>query len=391
MRVKNQSQQFESNYFSNRNAQINGQQNFHHNQSEKKFQFKNNPQNNNISPNVYQITSPRIGNLINQQNGQNIQQQSFNFSKKISKYEQQNNPQLIYNLNYNNNNFELNNMGETKQFFDYKIYLQQKLGEGQYGKVCLCLDNKDQKYYACKMILIGNHEDVLKEMYVAQQIKGDYICKLYFAGISQKYLYLMTEYCPQGTLSDYIRQTKLSLNQIMMIFFQIIYGYYQSLYKQNIIHRDIKLENILMKEDIPKITDFGFGKFLDDVNLSIEHSYKCTPLYAAPQIYCEDTNKYSYKADIYSLGVLLYQMTNNLQNPNQIQSEMRLLKFHQSNRINGIEKTLVFQSQTLDKKIKELIYKMMKYNEDDRISIEQLVNETQYIVFNQHQSVLIQK
>ncbi|KAL4499674.1 hypothetical protein ABPG72_017214 [Tetrahymena utriculariae] len=267
---------------------------------------------------------------------------------------------------------------DVKQFQDYLIYLQIKLGKGNYGTVYLCQNYKNEKFYACKMVNIGNHEETLKEMYVASEVKGNYVCQLYFAGASQNYLYLMAEYCPQGTLKEYIKQNKPSLNRIMVIFSQIVQGYYESIYKENIIHRDLKLDNILMKDNIPKICDFGFGKFLDNVQLSIEHSSKCTPLYAAPQI-MNGSNKYSYKADIYSLGVLLYQITNNLQNPNQVNSLMDLNNFHDNNNSYGIENTLKFQSPFLDQNIKLLIYKMMKYNEADRISIEELVKRTQQI------------
>jgi serine/threonine protein kinase len=68
------------------------------------------------------------------------------------------------------------------------------------------------------------------------------------------------------------------------MFYKILYGYYESLYLENIIHRDIKLDNILVNDDEPKIADFGFGKILDDVNImSIYNTFKkCSPLYGSP-------------------------------------------------------------------------------------------------------------
>ncbi|EAR87888.1 protein kinase (macronuclear) [Tetrahymena thermophila SB210] len=373
-------QYFQPNYFYNQNIPNNQQQNFYNN-NKNNFQFNNQQQNNNIYQYNNGLTSPYGNNYINQQN-QPINQQQYQVNQPFYHQEKQN------YLQQNNIQYQQNDKEEIKLFHDYQIYLKHKLGSGSYGTVYLCKYNKDQKFYACKMVLIGNYNDVLQEMHVAQEVKGKYICELYFAGMSSNYLYLIAEYCPQGTLKKYIQEKKPSLQRIMIIFCQIVKGYYTSLYIENIIHRDIKLDNILMKDDIPKICDFGFGKFLDDVELSIYQSKKCSPLYGAPQITHKAESKYSYKADIYSLGVLLYQMTNDLKNPNQMQNAQDLLNFHTSNQINGIEKTLKFYPSTLNQNIKNLIYRMMKYNEADRISIEELVEMTQLICKNyQNQSL----
>ncbi|KAL4499673.1 hypothetical protein ABPG72_017213 [Tetrahymena utriculariae] len=78
----------------------------------------------------------------------------------------------------------------------------------------------------------------------------------------------------------------------MVIFSQIVQGYFESIYKQNIIHRDLKIESILMKGNIPQICNFEFAQQVDDVQLSIEQSYKyknndyqCRPLYEAPKLH----------------------------------------------------------------------------------------------------------
>ncbi|KAL4476181.1 hypothetical protein ABPG74_009914 [Tetrahymena malaccensis] len=118
---------------------------------------------------------------------------------------------------------------------------------------------------------------------------------------------------------------------------------------------------------------------------NLEKFYIFTVSTASPQVLYGDLNKCSYKADIYSLGVLLYQMTNNLQLPNQYKSQNEIDYFHLRNQNQGIEKTLQFQSLT-DERVQNLIFQMMQYKEDDRISIEELVIKTQQIAYNQQQN-----
>ena len=70
-----------------------------------------------------------------------------------------------------------------------------------------------------------------------------------------------------------------------------------------IIHRDLKLENILLNNNLDaKISDFGFAKFIN----SIENSQAGTPLTMAPEVH--NNLPYNEKCDIWSLGIIIYQI-----------------------------------------------------------------------------------
>lgn len=84
---------------------------------------------------------------------------------------------------------------------------------------------------------------------------------------------------------------------------QILNGFGE-LVLNGIIHRDLKPENILMKNDVIKIADFGFAK--QTANGSLMNSIVGTPAYMAPQILSEQ--QYSYKCDIWALGVIMYEL-----------------------------------------------------------------------------------
>lgn len=73
------------------------------------------------------------------------------------------------------------------------------------------------------------------------------------------------------------------------------------------MHRDLKPDNILIKDGMLKIGDFGFGKkVIGDINKHKETSLKFTPYYGSPQLLEKKT--YTYLCDIWSLGVMLFEM-----------------------------------------------------------------------------------
>ena len=122
------------------------------------------------------------------------------------------------------------------------------------------------------------------------------------------------EYCDMGNLYNY--QLKLNnkifnLEEGLNIFLQIVYGL-DYIHHNNIIHRDIKLENIFIKKNyqngvnnyICKIGDFGLARQIGEEESAITNCG--TERYMAPEILSGQT--YGKQADIWSLGVLLYHL-----------------------------------------------------------------------------------
>lgn len=78
-----------------------------------------------------------------------------------------------------------------------------------------------------------------------------------------------------------------------------------ALFKANILHRDIKPSNILFKEGVLKLADFGFCKELQQDN-DLTQTMVGSPIYMAPEVL--KGQPYDSRADIWSLGVILYEM-----------------------------------------------------------------------------------
>ena len=115
---------------------------------------------------------------------------------------------------------------------------------------------------------------------------------------------LVTELA-QGQLYDILEEDKkLPENEIKGIARQLVAGL-NYLHSSNIIHRDIKPQNILISANgIIKICDFGFARAIE--NKTMIRSIKGTPLYMAPELLKE--SPYNHKADLWSLGVIIYEL-----------------------------------------------------------------------------------
>ncbi|EAR91942.2 Serine/Threonine kinase domain protein (macronuclear) [Tetrahymena thermophila SB210] len=201
---------------------------------------------------------------------------------------------------------------------NYKI--ESYLGRGAYGVVYKCVHNETNQVVAIKTLrkITKTSQKLLKsEIEVLQKIDCVNVVKMIesFSGNlpydKQQYQFLVMEYC-ESNLLDYVYHKKnhiLEEKEAVDLFLQILNGF-QSIHEKGIIHRDLKLENVLIQDGIIKIADFGLAKKLDNSPTSTkEHlarSFCGTKAYLAPEVLMG--NYYDYKVDIWSLGVLLFVM-----------------------------------------------------------------------------------
>lgn len=162
---------------------------------------------------------------------------------------------------------------------------------------------------------LSSREDVVErfllEADILSLVDHPNIVKMYSRGKWEGGYYLVLEFIAGGSLRQYLLQNPLSLKRALEIILEIAYAVCH-LHTHGIIHRDLKLENILITDDGKiKLIDFGIAQLLDNVKTDNQNSCKSrtigTPIYMSPE-QRENPENVSYPSDIYSLGIIAYEL-----------------------------------------------------------------------------------
>ena len=193
------------------------------------------------------------------------------------------------------------------------------LGKGAYAIVKVCTNKITKEKYAVKIYEKSKLNDgskkkcVSREIEILKRINHNNIAKLYDVITTDKQILILQELVIGISLREYynneIRNQKGISEHKSNIFkkiFKQIFDAMNYLHKNNMAHRDIKLENILMTREYEiKIIDFGFGMYNPENKL--QNFFCGTPNYMAPEIAFKRPYN-GQKADLWSLGVLVYKL-----------------------------------------------------------------------------------
>ena len=279
----------------------------------------------------------------------------------------------------------INNLKSSHQTYQ-KVKL---IGKGSYGEVFLIKSLQTQKEYALKETLITKNKEMflyfsMNEINILSKLNNPYIISLKCAFKTQideetEKLNIIMEYVDNGDLNQLINkykddekffEEKRLLNWLFQICLSLLY-----LKENEIIHRDIKPSNIfLLKDDTIKLADFGISK-----KVSKEDSmFIGTPVYTSPEIISK--KDYSYKADIWSLGVTFLQLIF-LRLPflgedhetlyNNIIHKILNPKILNKDK-TGYNEDII---KNYSKEFIDLIDKMVSVNPDDRPSVKEILNK----------------
>lgn len=187
------------------------------------------------------------------------------------------------------------------------------LGRGAFGKVCLGMHKLTRKLVAIKSInkeYLSEEKQknkIMHEVGILMRLnRHPNVVKLFETFETGRHILLVMELCAGGDLLNYVRKRKkLEEDSAKYLFKQLIEGL-GYLHSKNILHRDIKLDNILLDgKGMVKIADFGVSKQVRPGEVMRE---QCgTPAYIAPEI-IRDRGYSGFKADLWSAGVVLYAM-----------------------------------------------------------------------------------
>ena len=260
-----------------------------------------------------------------------------------------------------------------KNFTPIMEYNSPKIiGIGSYGKVYLYRNITDNKLYAIKhlnkMILcksIHTIKRIYDEINIQSRIYHQNIIRLLNVKENDDSIYLIMEYAKNGSLFNYIRKKRFLTEEESFRFFSQIINAIYFLHKNDFIHRDIKPENILIFDNGEcKLCDFGCCVELNGKQRS---TFCGTTEYMSPEIV--NKIKYSKEIDIWSLGILLYEMVHGYSpfKPNKI-------VFNAKEVIDKIKIHDIKFNVNISQECKELICHLLDENVENRYKIEDIFN-----------------
>ncbi|KAI0291980.1 hypothetical protein BC826DRAFT_1020696 [Russula brevipes] len=240
--------------------------------------------------------------------------------------------------------------------------LSKVIGEGAYGKVRLGTHRLTSTRVAIKQIPKALSATLTREIHHHRQLHHPHITQLYEVIATENSIWLVTELCSGGELFDYLAEKgRVSEEETRHVFGQICLAV-NYLHEKGIVHRDLKLENVLLDERCRiKLGDFGFTREFD--RGTYLETYCGTTGYAAPEM-LQGRKYLGPEVDVWSLGVILYcLLTGVLPFDDDDESVMRAM----------VIKGVFEDPEWLSDDIRDLIRKILQKDPARRLTIPQIL------------------
>ena len=263
---------------------------------------------------------------------------------------------LIY-ISYDNKDFSYLNY-----YYEYKIikpiksggFAEVYLAENILNKKLVAIKKTDIKYFSTDEIY-----NLTREGRLLSNLNHPNIIKIYCYYTYENYLYNVMEYAKGGELTQYINSTKDIPEEKIKSIFKQIYDAVKYIHNKNIIHRDLKTNNVVfLDQEKTKVAiiDFGISSTFSGGDVLNAGTLKYLP----PETF-QENNKNSIKIDMWALGVILYILY--------------FKKFpYDGKNSTEIKNKILFEQVSYPKNVKvrktlmNLINKLLDKNSDDRIS-----------------------
>ena len=266
----------------------------------------------------------------------------------------------------------------------YKIV--KRLGDGSYGTVFSVVNIQTNATVAMKKIeKVKENEiddlEIKNEIDILKKLDHPNIVKIYEFYNTKNDFFIVTEYCKKGELYSYIKNT-YSEKQLAVLFYQVFSGLYY-LHDNHILHRDLKLENIMISDiekDLKtkeeyfwiKIIDFGTAKiFKKNKN---EKAVVGSSYYIAPEVLKQ---KYNEKCDTWSVGVILYMLIVG-RAPFDGKNDEEIIESIKIGQYNNIHPKLLARS----KEVQNLVSSLLERKISKRLSADEALNHPFFTKFN---------
>ncbi|MDP8241838.1 MAG: protein kinase, partial [Candidatus Celaenobacter antarcticus] len=258
---------------------------------------------------------------------------------------------------------------------------KEKIGTGSFGTVYKVEDIATKKIFAVKLFDKIPIEDIRekmnpKVMREITKISHPNLIKIYDYGIYQNNLYLLSEFFKSKGLPNF-HLTNKNKQDFFELITQVCYAL-NHLHTHHIIHKDLKLENVLYQKSSNKINvkvcDYGFNKIISQTEAYPESEVVSLP-YIAPELL--QGSSFSPKSDFYALGVIMYYLS-----VGTFPFSREEIKLMSEKKIpNIIPKFPTKINPAVDKKLEDLIFHLIEFNPALRIGKSQeiirYINEMQ--------------
>ena len=217
-------------------------------------------------------------------------------------------------------------------------------------------------------------KDINNELYILKLLSSNKNSVKYYGKYEkEKEKVIVMELCDKNLKEFMIEKNRaLTVEEIKTKFLELN-ELFKEIQKENIIHRDLKLENFLVKYNkektdyIIKLGDYGTGKLKNNPN-TIFSGLKGTPENVAPEIILEREQKYENTVDIFSLGIILYQLSHNLKHPFGENPINHILTYDKNYEKDDLK--IEFSETIKNDDFKDLISRMIKLNPKNRLKWE---------------------
>lgn len=236
------------------------------------------------------------------------------------------------------------------------------LGSGYFGKVHMAVHRLTGEKVAIKTLRKKQYDAVKmdfppREISVLKALDHPYINKLYDLVILDDRIHLILEFVEGKDLCEIVEAAALPENLCRKIFIQVCLAI-DYMHDHQIVHRDIKLENIIIdKMGTVKLIDMGFGNFIAHKN-HLLRTFCGSPDYAAPELFMGKPYL-GTPVDTWSLGVLLYVILSGT------------LPFRDSQRVISCQYSF---PPIIPEGPKDLIQKLLIFDPADRLTVKQILN-----------------